>query len=83
MALKEKFIVFCEMQRSARETRERQGVDHPDTKEAYEKANDLKRQVLDMIEDYDQALFRLEDQESYNNYMKRRGMEYDRIQHTD
>jgi hypothetical protein len=51
MAVKEKFLSYVEMQRSARNYREVYGIDDPRTTEAYEKANVLKRQVLEMIEE--------------------------------
>ena len=51
MGLKEKFITYCELQRSARDYRERLGVDDKQTIEAYYKANAAKREVLDMIEE--------------------------------
>lgn len=51
MGLKEKFITYCELQRSARDQRERRGTDDPVTVEAYAKANAAKREVLNMIEE--------------------------------
>lgn len=50
MGLKEKFITYCELQRSARNYRERLGSENKQTIEAYDKANAAKREVLNMIE---------------------------------
>jgi len=51
MGLKEKFISYCELQRSARNYRERLGADDKQTISAYDKANAAKREVLNMIEE--------------------------------
>ena len=51
MGLKEKFITYCELQRSARDYRERLGAENRSTVEAYAKANAAKREVLRMIEE--------------------------------
>ena len=49
MGLKEKFLSYVEKQRSARNYREVYGSTDPRTTLAYEKANELKREVLNMI----------------------------------
>lgn len=51
MSLKSKFLMYVEVQRGARHTREVHGPDAIATVEAYQKANQLKREVLTMIED--------------------------------
>jgi len=56
MPLKEKFLRYCEMQRSANESKIIIGHNSPQTIEAYEKANDMKREVLEMIEKYESNL---------------------------
>lgn len=53
MALKEKFLSYVEQQRSANATREAYGTDDPRTVDAYQKANQIKREILDMLEHYD------------------------------
>ena len=50
MALKELFLSYVEQQRSANATREAHGPDDPRTVDAYQNANDKKRQVLNAIE---------------------------------
>lgn len=50
MALKEKFLSYVELQRNANAMRESNGADDPKTVDAYQKANEVKRTVLDMIE---------------------------------
>ena len=50
MPLKEKFLSYVEMQRSARQVREVKGPNDPATVDAYQAANQLKREVLDLIE---------------------------------
>jgi hypothetical protein len=51
MGLKEKFITYCELQRSARDYRERLGAEDKQTVAAYDKANAAKREVLRLIEE--------------------------------
>lgn len=51
MGLKEKFIMFCELSKSANEVKEYKGSDHPDTIKAYEKANNMKREILEGIDE--------------------------------
>lgn len=50
MALKELFLSYVEQQRSANATREAHGPDDPRTVDAYQNANDKKRQILNAIE---------------------------------
>lgn len=50
MPLKEKFLSYVEQQRSANASREAYGPDDPKTVDAYQKANQTKREVLDLIE---------------------------------
>ena len=51
MGLKEKFISFCEFQKAANHEREVKGPAHKDTINAYEKANQLKREILEAIDE--------------------------------
>ena len=51
MALKEKFLSYVEMQRGANATREAYGPHDPKTVDAYQQANQIKREVLKMIEE--------------------------------
>lgn len=51
MGLKAKFIVFCELSKVANEIKTVKGPDHPDTIEAYAKANDLKREILEGLDE--------------------------------
>jgi|TARA_R110001592_G_scaffold12620_1_gene59736 hypothetical protein len=48
--LKFKFLNYVETQRNANDIRMNRGSEHKLTIEAYESANKLKREVLDMIE---------------------------------
>ena len=52
--LKDKFLSYVEQQRSANATREAYGPDDPRTVDAYMKANQTKREVLDLIEELEQ-----------------------------
>jgi hypothetical protein len=54
MTLKEKFLTYCELQRNARNYKERLGEVHQSTYEAYDRANKAKREVLEMIEELEQ-----------------------------
>jgi hypothetical protein len=60
MGLKEKFLSYVEMQRSANDYRNAHGSDDIRTVEAYQRANDTKRQVLDMIENIEYRIESLE-----------------------
>ena len=51
MGLKETFISYTELQRSARNMKEAYGSQDTRTIKAYEKANEVKRLVLDIIDD--------------------------------
>ena len=50
MALKDKFLSYVEKHKCANETRLVKGPDHPKTVDAYQELNQLKREVLMMIE---------------------------------
>ena len=50
MALKETFLSYVELQRNANSMRESHGADDPKTVDAYQRANEVKRTVLDMID---------------------------------
>lgn len=50
MPLKEKFLSYVELQRSANDMRVAKGPDDPTTVDAYMRANQVKREVLDIIE---------------------------------
>lgn len=54
--IKDKFLVYCEMQRNARSMREAYGPEDKRTIAAYEKANEQKRKVLDAIEVLEKGL---------------------------
>lgn len=60
MPVKEKFLAFVELQRNANNFRESHGIDAPETIEAYKRANELKRQVMDMIEELEYRMESLE-----------------------
>lgn len=51
MPLKEVFLNYVERQRGANHAKEIHGPESKITKEAYEQANEYKRQMLDMIEE--------------------------------
>ena len=51
MTLRNKFITFCNSQRNAADLLRVQGPDHPSVKEAFKKANDLKRHIQDALEE--------------------------------
>ena len=51
MRLKEKFIKFCELQKAANFERSVKGHDHLDTIKAYERANQLKREILEGLDE--------------------------------
>ena len=51
MSLKNKFLSYVEMQRSANDMRVAKGSDDPSTVDAYMKANQLKREILNLIEE--------------------------------
>lgn len=51
MSLKNKFLRYVELQRSANDIRMTHGIDDPKTVDAYMKANEAKRNVLKMIEE--------------------------------
>jgi hypothetical protein len=55
MSLKNKFLTYVEHQRSANSIKESKGPDSRETIEAYSKANQLKREILDMIEQYENS----------------------------
>ena len=55
MSLKNKFLMYVEQQRTANATKDAKGSDSRETAEAYEKANRLKREFLDMIEQYENS----------------------------
>jgi len=52
--VKDKFLSYVEQQRSANATREAYGPDDPRTVDAYMKANQTKREVLNLIEELEQ-----------------------------
>jgi len=51
MGLKSKFISFCEQSKVANELKMVRGPNDPSTLEAYEKANKLKREILEAIDE--------------------------------
>ena len=50
MVLKDKFLNYVEKQRCARQILLARGHEDPQTVDAYQAANQLKREVLDLIE---------------------------------
>ena len=52
--LKDKFLSYVEQQRSANATREAYGPDDLRTVDAYMKANQTKREILNLIEELEQ-----------------------------
>ena len=50
MPLKEMFLSYVEMQRAANATKDTNGTDDPKTVDAYQRANEQKRKVLQYIE---------------------------------
>jgi hypothetical protein len=57
MPIKERFLSYVELQRAANATREIYGPNDLRTIEAYDKANDMKRRVMNEIEELE---FRME-----------------------
>ena len=53
MALKETFLSYVELQRAANSARDQYGAMSIQTVEAYQKANEVKRQILEIIEEKD------------------------------
>lgn len=51
MPVKEKFLSYVELQRAANEYRHAYGPDDPKTVDAYQRANEMKRQVMNLIEE--------------------------------
>jgi len=51
MDLRAKFLCYVELQRNANVMRESCGHDDPKTVDAYQKANEIKREVLNRIEE--------------------------------
>ena len=51
MSLKEKFLVYVELQRNANDIKNSKGSSHNDSIAAYEKANIVKREILNALDD--------------------------------
>jgi len=51
MGLKDKFIKFCEIQKAANHERSIKGHEHRDTIKVYERANQLKREILEELDE--------------------------------
>jgi hypothetical protein len=51
MSLKEKFLMYAELQRSANSYKDAFGPDDPKTVDAYQRANEMKRLVMNEIEE--------------------------------
>jgi hypothetical protein len=47
--------MYAEQQRNANSIRDSKGPDSRETIDAYAKANELKREILDMIEQYENS----------------------------
>lgn len=51
MSIKTLFLSYVEHQRTANDTKAVKGFNHPSTIEAYEKANKLKRMILEQLDE--------------------------------
>lgn len=51
MKLREKFIKFCELTKSAEEIKARRGYNDSQTLKAFEELNKLKREILEEIDE--------------------------------
>lgn len=60
MPLKERFLSYVELHRSANAAREVFGSAHPKTTEAYAQANAMKRRVIEEIEELEYRMASLE-----------------------
>jgi len=60
MPLKERFLSYVEMQRSANTARDAYGADDPRTVDAYQKAHEMKRKVINDIEELEYRMASLE-----------------------
>jgi hypothetical protein len=60
MPLKEKFLSYVEMQRSANDRKTAYGPDDIRTVEAYQKANDMKRNFMNQLEELEYRMESLE-----------------------
>ncbi len=55
MSIKALFLNYVEHQRTANDIKAAKGFNHPSTIEAYEKANSLKRKILEQLEELEDA----------------------------
>lgn len=60
MPLKEQFLSYVELQRNASAVREIYGSTHPKTNEAYQRANNAKRNLMHELEEVDFRITSLE-----------------------
>ena len=60
MPIKEKFLSYVELQRSANDCRNAYGIDDPKTVDAYQRANEVKRIVLREIDELEYRIESLE-----------------------
>ena len=60
MPLKEQFLSYVEMQRSANAYKEAYGANDPRTVDAYQKANEMKKKVMNDIEELEYRMASLE-----------------------
>jgi hypothetical protein len=60
MPIKERFLSYVELQRGANAAREAFGSDDPRTVDMYQKANEVKREVLSAIEELEHRMNSLE-----------------------
>lgn len=56
MSLKDRFILFVELQRAANAAKDANGPMHPSTIVAYGKANAVKRELVDKLDQVDPTL---------------------------
>ena len=60
MSIKDSFLVYVELQRSANAPRDAYGIDSEVTRIAYDKANKQKQKVLDEISELEYRITSLE-----------------------
>lgn len=60
MPIKERFLSYVELQRNANSYRESYGTDDPRTVDMYQRANEVKREVMNAIEDLEYRIQSLE-----------------------
>lgn len=69
MSLKSKFLSFVQMQLSAEDTLRAEGSESKQTKLAFERANQLKREVLNRINELEREI-NLNEEPNHKNLIK-------------